>query len=354
MDKTTLKQKSKKELLNIAAELGLKTTARHTIDKLIEEILQALAKEKTPSIKKPAAQKSPKAAALSPQPKKGTPSPLPLHNEDRELPRGYGDTKIVAMVRDPRWIFAYWEISHEKKTILSKMGLNVKRPILRIYDITDVVFDGFNANSFFEIETNETTDNWYIHTPMAARTWCIDLGVKTSDGSFILIARSNTIVTPRELPSEQQAVTEGGGSWIPGESVFQKMRAITEGAFSWGDPESSDEPSSGNRPQDMGFGFSSSLSSDILSSSSLIPGHDCEDPGFRLLVHTELIVFGLTEPDADLTIQGKPVRLRPDGTFSIRFALPDGEQVIPVRAVSVHGDTTRVITPVIRRTTRES
>jgi len=125
------------------------------------------------------------------------------------------------------------------------------------------------------------------------------------------------------------------------------MRKIAEGSFSWDDPEGG-EPSSGNRPQDLGFDFSSG----ILSSSSLVQGHDCEENDFRLLVHTELIVFGVTEPDAELTIQGKPVRLRPDGTFSIRFALPDGEQVIPVRATSVDGDTTRVVTPIIQRETQ--
>jgi uncharacterized protein len=355
MDKTTLKQKSKKELINIAAELGLKPTTRHTIDMLADEILQALAKDEKLSPKPPAAKKSPNTITSDPSSKKTIPSPRSLENEDRELPRGYGDTKIVAMVRDPRWVFAYWEVSHEKKTILSKMGLDVTRLVLRIYDITNVVFDGFNANSFFEVETNDSTDNWYIHMPAAARTWCIDLGVKASEGSFILIARSNTIVTPRELPSEQAG--EPGG-WIPSESMFRKMRKIAEGTFSWDDPDIG-EPSSGNRPQESGFGFSSDtffssgslFSSDIFSSSSLVPGHDCEEKDFRLLVHTELIVFGVTEPDAKLTIQGKPVQLRPDGTFSIRFALPEGEQVIPVCATSVDGDTTRVVTPVIQRAT---
>lgn len=358
MDKATLKQKSKKELINIAAELGLKPTTRHTIDMLIEEILQALAKEGKPSRKPPAAKEPPDTIAAAPSSKKTIPAPHALENEDRELPRGYGDTKIVAMVRDPRWIFAYWEVSHEKKTILSKMGLDVKRLILRIYDITNVVFDGFNANSFFEIETNESTDNWYINLPGAARTWCIDLGVKTSDGSFILIARSNTVVTPREMPllSEQPQQQPGRESvWIPSEQMFRKMRKIAEGAFSLDAPESG-ESSSGNRPQAAGFGISSdtfSPSSDIFSSLSPVPGSDSKKT-FRLIVNTELIVFGATEPDAKLTIQGKPVQLRPDGTFSIRFALPDGVQVIPVRATNADGDMTRVITPTVQRATEAS
>jgi hypothetical protein len=77
-----------------------------------------------------------------------------------------------------------------------------------------------------------------------------------------------------------------------------------------------------------------------------------ENPGeFWFVLHTELILSGATEPDATVTIQGTPVRLRPDGTFSVRFQLPDGEQSIPVIAVSRDGSSTRWITPTITRAT---
>jgi hypothetical protein len=28
-----------------------------------------------------------------------------------ELPSGYGDNKILLLVRDPYWVYSYWEIS---------------------------------------------------------------------------------------------------------------------------------------------------------------------------------------------------------------------------------------------------
>lgn len=73
---------------------------------------------------------------------------------------------------------------------------------------------------------------------------------------------------------------------------------------------------------------------------------------FWLVVDTELIVYGATEPDAKVTLQGRPVKLNPDGTFSLRFALPDGEQVIPVRGVNKDGDMEITITPVVLKETR--
>jgi hypothetical protein len=79
-----------------------------------------------------------------------------------------------------------------------------------------------------------------------------------------------------------------------------------------------------------------------------------ESPGeFKFVVQTDVIVTGATEPDAIVTIQGTPVRLRPDGTFSVRLQLSDGEQSIPVTAVSRDGSHTRWITPTITyRTSR--
>jgi hypothetical protein len=75
--------------------------------------------------------------------------------------------------------------------------------------------------------------------------------------------------------------------------------------------------------------------------------------GFWFRLGTELIVYGATEPDAKVTLQGRPVTLRPDGTFTARFDLPDGEQVIPAVAESADGIDTVEITPVVNKKTRK-
>lgn len=56
--------------------------------------------------------------------------------------------------------------------------------------------------------------------------------------------------------------------------------------------------------------------------------------GFRFEVNAELIVYGATEPDAEVTIGGRRIRLRPDGSFSYRFSLPDGQYALPIVATS--------------------
>lgn len=59
--------------------------------------------------------------------------------------------------------------------------------------------------------------------------------------------------------------------------------------------------------------------------------------GFWFNVNAELVIYGATEPDAKVTLGGHEIKLRSDGTFSFRFALPDGKYDLPVVAVSADG-----------------
>lgn len=63
--------------------------------------------------------------------------------------------------------------------------------------------------------------------------------------------------------------------------------------------------------------------------------------GFWFNLNAELIVYGATEPDAQVRIEGEPVTLRPDGTFTLRFALPDGDYTLRAEATAADGTETR-------------
>lgn len=59
--------------------------------------------------------------------------------------------------------------------------------------------------------------------------------------------------------------------------------------------------------------------------------------GFWFNINAELIVYGATEPDAQVSVDGEPVPLRPDGSFTLRFALPDGEYALHAVAAAADG-----------------
>jgi hypothetical protein len=74
---------------------------------------------------------------------------------------------------------------------------------------------------------------------------------------------------------------------------------------------------------------------------------------FWFQLDAELIVYGATEPNAKVTLQGEPVKLRPDGTFTMRFSLPDNRQIIPAVAASADGIEERTIVLAVERNTKE-
>ena len=74
---------------------------------------------------------------------------------------------------------------------------------------------------------------------------------------------------------------------------------------------------------------------------------------FHFEIDAELIVYGSTEPNARVTLQGEPVQLRPDGTFTVRFSLPDSRQIIPAVAASPDGVEERTIVLAVERNTKE-
>jgi hypothetical protein len=63
--------------------------------------------------------------------------------------------------------------------------------------------------------------------------------------------------------------------------------------------------------------------------------------GFWFNVNAELVIYGATERGAKLIVGGRAVALRPDGTFSFRFALPDGNYDLPITAVAPDGQESR-------------
>jgi hypothetical protein len=260
--------------------------------------------------------------------------------EQYHLPGGYGDTKIVLMVRDPYWLYAYWEInSREADRLKTEIGEDVfvgSKLILRVYDITGVNFTGVNAHGFFDIEISSYIGNWYIQVGRPNRAFIVDIGYRTPDGRFILLARSNAVLTPRDQYSEE--IDE---EWMIPD--WDKMYALS-GGFGIGRSSGEIKAMMKKRLEErMGSGWVSSISS---------PSRAVGGRPFWLMADAELIVYGATEPTAQLTVQGKPVKLRKDGTFSLRFALPDGVQEIPIEAVRDDGKEKKKIIPRVERRTR--
>jgi hypothetical protein len=271
-------------------------------------------------------------------------SSKPLNIRERKefkFPQGYNDHKIVLLVRDPWWLFTYWEIKKDKEEdVVRKIkdaGETPEKSILRVYDVTDVNFNGKNARSFFDIELKGLASTWYINVNMPDSSWVVDIGIVSNKGNFYLLTRSNAVRTPRYGMSDKL-----DAEWMAPEDAFWKMFALSGGM------------GVGKGSLEVREMFKKRLEEQITSggiSSSASFYRRPAERKFWLVVNCELIVYGATEPDAKLTVQGKDIKLREDGTFTLRFALPDGKQEIPVEATSSDGIDRRRITPIVTRKT---
>ncbi|OAT85442.1 DUF4912 domain-containing protein [Desulfotomaculum copahuensis] len=123
-----------------------------------------------------------------------------------ELPAAYGLDRLVLLVRDPYWLYAYWEITATKQEEFDRTygvsAWQATRPVLRVYDVTGIEFNGQNANSYIDININEQADNWHIPAGRPNRSFCLDLGRRFPDGRFVTLLRSNLVTTPRDDLSE--------------------------------------------------------------------------------------------------------------------------------------------------------
>ena len=263
-----------------------------------------------------------------------------------ELPHQYDEDRIVLQVRDPRWIHAYWETKGSTiERFRNELGHDFyqAKKTLRVYDVSQIIFNGNNAHRFFDIHISEFANNWYIDTNGPGKSWCVDLGLLLPGGRFITIIRSNTVHTPIEGPSW---ITDE--EWMIPEEMFARLYGM---GFGFGRSSPVGRAWQERVKQAL---FSGALASPGMASMASPVKKIPKQRKFWLMVDCELIVYGATEADAKVTVQDRPINLRPDGTFTLRFALPDGKQFIPVKAVSCDELEERTITPIVSRETKSS
>ena len=252
--------------------------------------------------------------------------------------------------------------------------------VLRIYA------DKLEGDPLYEIHVHPESRHWFAHVERAGDSYVAALGYYTSVGRWTRVAVSATTVTP---PDAAAAEAEAEFATIPFEFPFARLIEIVKTAVCenvplakaveelrrGGHPElprAASAPAAKWTPQQeqalakivsidevrrvwmgsleitelirrkLAHEISSfGVSSFGVSSLSSPFGGAKQSKGFWFNVNAELIIYGATEPDAKVTLGGHEIKLRPDGSFSYRFALPDGKYDLPAVAVSADGTDAR-------------
>ena len=302
-----------------------------------------------------------------------------------ELPSGYGDSRIVVMPRDPQWAYCYWDVANESKEDLRRQG--GQQLALRIYDTTDLDINSESPHSVQEYLCDEMAREWYLPVPVSDRNYVVDIGYRCNDGRWLVLARSNSIRIPPVYPSdwiEDNFVTVDWNQELRGKKVFElvtpskKQESITTKPYNneiyeniFGVAESQESAhmagslfgsmhqspeqtlSSYVFPSGVGMWAMPTASGVNMSGVGFASAPPAKPRKFWLVADAELIVYGATEPDANVTIGGQPIKLNPDGTFRFQMSFQDGVIDYPIVAVAADGEQKRSVHMNFERQTPE-
>ncbi len=296
----------------------------------------------------------------------------PAEAAETALPEAYGTKKLFLAARDPHWLYAHWDLTSVQQRRYNSLSQD-GHLVLRIY--TDAVA----GKPISEIHVHPESRHWFIHVGRAEIKYAAELGYYSSNQRWRRACLSGTTLTPPDTISDD---TGALFATIPMDLPFSKLIALVKEAMCENVPLAaaleqlratghSRLPSRPASPAQWTPAQEKALAAVLnmdevrrvwmgsmeitelirrqlareISSITFSPfggGASISSPfgvapsgkGFWFNVNAELIIYGATEPDATVTVGGRAIKLRADGSFSYHFALPDGGFELPIVAIS--------------------
>ncbi len=251
--------------------------------------------------------------------------------------------RLVVMVRDPFWLHAYWELdrrSINRARVAMNQHWHVSRPILRLYEVLREGAIVSARKIERDIEIHGGVNNWYIDVRDPPKTFQLEIGYLAAGSRFFCLARSNVVTTP--AAGKENSFDK---NWSEVAKDFERIFALSGG---YSEPENR-----GDLKEIFEERLKRPMGNPITTQFGMGEAAGANSEGkIKLKVDAELIVHGVTEPGAHVTLHGEPVRLRSDGTFAVRFNLPERRHILPVVASSPSGAEQRTIVLSIDRNTK--
>jgi uncharacterized protein len=117
-------------------------------------------------------------------------------DDESALPERYNETRVIVMLRDPAWAFAYWDLSDGSSEPVSEEE-QYEELIIRVVEVTptDTVNGSAREVSSFDIPVQLGDSSRYINLPQQETWYRIDL-VARIDESEMILASSNVVAVP--------------------------------------------------------------------------------------------------------------------------------------------------------------
>ena len=289
--------------------------------------------------------------------------------EQTALPEAYGTGRLLLAARDPHWLYAHWDLTPQQQRHYN--ALSADRHL-----VVRVLSGAIGAPPVGEVHVHPESRHWFIHVERAETRYVAELGYYRPRREWVTVAISSPAVTPSDTVSADQTVRF---ATIPAHMRLTQLAALAKPSVPTGLPPADvareralaalvaqqvvlqAQAGSAEIPELVrGLG-----EKEILATPAALPppiGGEAEHvsspmapaeqrpAGFWFSVNAELVLYGATEPGASVTIGGRPISLRPDGTFSCRCSLPNGDHTVTVSAVSADGELRQATLTFSRRT----
>lgn len=249
--------------------------------------------------------------------------------------------RIVLIVRDAYWLQTDWEITRaavERVRVAMNEKWHKAVPVLRLMTVGDASSNRAEQQ-VRDIAIHGGVNTWFIDVDNPPSRFRVIIGYLAENERFFPLCRSNIIETPKP-----DAVHRLDRHWRDIAEDYERIYSLSGGY----------EPNSSGDLKDM---FEERLQRQMptRSQDGSTSDTDAALDRHRALpfeVDAELIVYGSTTPGATVLLSGEPVKLREDGSFTVRVALPDKRQVLPIIAQSRDAMRQRTTVIAVERNTK--
>lgn len=101
--------------------------------------------------------------------------------------------KLILLTVDPYQTHAYWEVAPGELDDALRQAGEDARAVLRFYDVA-------NTGSWFDVEVQPESRNWYVRLWAPGRSYYAELGFRSVEKQFVAIVKSNVVRLPRAWP----------------------------------------------------------------------------------------------------------------------------------------------------------
>ncbi|MDR1957622.1 MAG: DUF4912 domain-containing protein [Planctomycetaceae bacterium] len=250
--------------------------------------------------------------------------------------------RLALIVRDSYWLHAYWELS--TKTVeraKAAMGVywHTAKPVLRLYRLHADGLAQPRREHQRDIFLHGMTNTWYIDVLDPPATFQVEIGYLAANGRFFSLVSSNFVETPESHPAGKAGSLDG--NWQDVSREFERVFRLSGGL---------------NKNSELREVFEERLKRPMaMPHFTRLNSSQKTDRSLReslVTMDADVLIYGVTDPDVQLLIKNEPVQVTKDGTFMMKFTIPEKRHVFPVVATSGDGIESQTIILSLERNTK--